>query len=218
MKRVIVFLTVLVLFSACAPRYKVVTQPPTGASIEDRVKREAERIRLEKEIREKQEALKKLDTPEMREARRKIEKEEKTTEKRVKQEIESRASLDIKGCDPNTLYVNPSLGTTYGLRNTLNHSMVRLTIFNKGQQPISVRSTLHNTLIENLCPGGSLTLTFAVNVFSPTNAPTQFELTAYSSSTGAGTLTETKQVSIYKEYDWNSRRIEGQTWEVRLSR
>ena len=213
LKKIFLFLVISTFFpfAVLAQEEKTKTTP---ADTEELIRLRVQKIELDKKIKEVEKKIKKEATPAEQKARKEVEKEEKKAENKTKREIESRASLDIKGCNPDTVVVNSVLGTTRGIKSSVNHSMIKLVVFNRNQTPIGIRSTLHNTLVENLCPGGSLTLTFASTEFSPSN--TQIELTAYSSLLDGAILTETRQVSIYKEYDWNSRTVQSYTWEVRL--
>ena len=196
-------------------RISVLSVAPEGETEDARKLRvRALKIELERELKRVKSMEKKSDTPAEREARKELEDEAKKAEKAEKRTAKAIQSLHVVGCDDPLTYVNPKLCTSFGMRYSYNQSMVNLTIFNKEEVPISIRSTFHGVLLQGLCPGGSVDITLSAR-WGYANS-TQIEFVAFASVPGGMTLTERRSINLNKAYDWHSRQTNADTWEVRL--
>ncbi len=207
-------------------------QAPAGETLEHRIERlkaeevkrienetprdrlirlRAEEIMAEKARKEAEEKVKALDSSEMKQARKEVEKEEKEQKKAKERSFKAVNSVDLHGCDPEAVWVNPALGNNWGLRPSSIYSMVMVTIVNRYQQSTDVVSSLHGTLVKGLCSGGRVTITFAARSTTPSSM--QIVLTAIGQSLGAGTQVDSRTISLWKS-DYNSRQIQSQLWEL----
>ena len=184
-------------------------------SNEDFIRARAAVIETTKAQEKAQKELEKLDTPAMRQARKEIEKAKKNEAKAAKKVSESLASINLSGCDPESIGLNSRVGTAYGLKKTDGNSSTAITFINKGPTPINLDSTYHGNLFKSLCSGGQLTITFEP---SGANQNQNFTLTVTGRSLGSGTLTDHRSYNLYRTYNYNDIRTQSESWEIQLQR
>ena len=207
MKRIFCFLIAMLVFSLSA-----VAQAPTTA--EDIVRLRAEKIELEKKIKEAEDAQKKSDSPAMKKARKEIEKENKRIANREKKQTEAVTQANVIGCDPITsVEINPG-ATRYSswFGNTL---VIRLV--NESALTIdSIETSFHRYgwVVRNICPGGSLTISFMLDWQDPDSMQVPFK--AISRDAGGGMAIEERQFYINRNNQY--QRVDNQVWNIHLYR
>lgn len=172
----------------------------------------AEEIRIAKARKEAEEKVKALDSPEMKQARKEIEKAEKREKKANQQAFNALATVDLHGCEPGTVWINSSIGNSWELRKSSIYSMVSVTIVNRSGMPVDITSSFHGDLIRGLCSGGQVTIPFSIRSYNPSSM--QVTLTATTRSMGAGTQVDSRIINLYRNSDYNSRRVDSQLWEL----
>ena len=178
---------------------------------ERRIRALAEELKIVKAEKEAEEARKKSDSSEMKEARKMFEKAERKEMEAKERTSRALTSVDLHGCDYTTVRVNPTIGNNWGLRPSSIYSMVFVTIVNRRLTPVQISSTMHGTLVGNLCAGGRVTIPFASR--STTANYTQVLLTAVGQSAGP-TQVESKSINLYGNRDYNSRQVMSELWEL----
>ncbi len=171
----------------------------------------AEEITVQKARKYAEDKVKSLDSPEMKQARKEIENREREQRKAGENLSKTFATLDLHGCDHATVQPSPAIGNSWGLRSSSIYSMVLVTIVNRRSVPVQISSTMHGTLVGNLCAGGRVTIPFASR--STTANYTQVLLTAVGQSAGP-TQVESKSINLYGNRDYNSRQVMSELWEL----
>ena len=148
----------------------------------------------------------------MKQARKEIERREKEEKKAGKNLSNALSTVGLSGCDLSLVWVNPSIGNSWELRKSSIYSMVSVTIVNRSGIPVDITSTFHGTLIRGLCSGGQVTIPFSIRSYNPSSM--QVTLPATTRSMGAGTQVDSRTISLYRNSDYNSRRVDSQLWEL----
>lgn len=135
----------------------------TPQIVEEMVSTRAEILKLEDEQKNTLEIVNELDTPERREARAKVRKDLKARERSDQNLVDSLVRANIEGCDPDTMFVNPA--ATQARPNKKMLGQVTIRVHNTRNFSVSNIETSFRSLgvaVENLCAGGSLTLSFVL--------------------------------------------------------
>lgn len=184
------------------------------------IKARANEIQAKKAREESEKALEKTLKPAERQALKELKERRKEAEELIKRTEEARASVGLTGCrtqeEANLVVIHYAVGTTRGLRPSGGQSVLQLVVTNRSSSTASIRAAglgISEPLVENLCSGGSLTLTLATSYLSADY--TSIELTALTQSLGSGTGVQTRSVSLHRPRDYNDRRVDGETWELR---
>lgn len=171
------------------------------------LKERADLVKKNREIKE---------DPALRKAHRQREKDEKSSQKVADKIRISRNSVDLNGCTPSESYwVNPRIGTEYGLKPSSANSSMAVTIVNPLQygNVVDITSSLHQELVKSLCSGGTIVITFAARNLGPSNE--QIQLTARAQKDGR-TVMSTFSFSLQTVYDSRYRQTEARTWRLDL--
>jgi hypothetical protein len=180
--------------------------PTRQESEEDRaVRLRAEQIRMEREEKAVREEVRKNDTPDMRQARKEIEKQKGRAKSLRKEETKVLARAGITGCE-NPVTINARAAQSSWLA-----TMVTVRIVNQSSRFYNIETPSRGigTAVANLCPGGSVTLSFAMNII----LEDQYEdivLMAVSRS-GQEVVTEERRLSLYAG-NVRFRRVDSQSW------
>lgn len=191
----------------------------------------SERLEREKDEKDRRAAIEKLrnkrntlilkdqrkgEDPELtrvRSKRVKNEKKAKDVEDKIRR---SRNSIELSGCPlDDTIWVNPSVGTEYGLKPSSANSSFVVTIVNPRQNNynVDIMSSLHGELIKTLCPGGELMITFAARNWGPQSD--QVTLTARTEVSGK-TLLGTFTFNLQNVTDSRYRTTDSRVWRLSL--
>jgi hypothetical protein len=201
---IVMFLTLFCanLVSAQVP----VFQTPS----EVQVRLRAEEIRREKEAKKVAEVLRKKDTPEMRQARKELLAEAKKLARFEKNSAKGNSRAGVSGCDSGTVIVNPKALEFTSFTDSVT---VRITNLTSKSRNIETSYKGIGVVVENLCPGGGVSLSFARRVFlSP-----QYE-TISLTSTGQGErafVTENFSMGLIRSYGTNGVQRQNHVWTLR---
>ncbi len=185
------------------------------------------RIRMER-VRilsaELSEDAQKVGQKKMTSAQKKAEKivadQDKKQAKLSAKEDKSLASLQIRGCDPGTVIVKPIVGTESALKPSSWENTLSLLIINPYPDAIAeITSTKYGPLIENLCSGGRILLSFSVNGDGH-DSLTGYDdiLTAVVQSGGAGVLSDSYHFNLPATRGYNNRGTTPGVWTIQPRR
>lgn len=151
---------IIILLAILASGASVVgAQGLSPEEIQIAVEERAEEIKAEKTAKARIEEYRKKDTPEMRKARKEIERTQKDLKSQAKKMARAYDRADIYGCDEDSVYINPRATGFYSI-----NPHVKLRV--KNPYPFSIN--IHDEsglVVGDLCPGGSMTLFRARNVW-----------------------------------------------------
>ncbi len=149
------------------------------------------------------------DSPSIRQARRERAKADKKTKGDAERRAKFLASSRLVGCEPDTVEIFP-LDQRFDPF-AIFPSMVRIRVVNTSSQPIDIETSFHGygPLVRNLCPGGSLSLSFKLGSMEESQ---QVPLTAI-------TMTPEGQVGTQERMFWlqkngRNQNVRNETWNV----
>ncbi len=148
-----------------------------------------------------------------REATKEIRKADKAKANQENDLVRARSAAHIQVCDPETVYVNPKaeevdrasfLGKIYIVGTVDFH--------NNGSGVVRITTSSRNIglVVDNLCPGGSLILSFLKTPFDGSQSE-EIQLTATSVLPNSQAVTETSSVRLDVSYS-RYQRTQNQPW------
>lgn len=220
----VVMIVVAVLATGCATRSAtVVSAPAKPLAIEEEVEQvrtresiirlRAEEIRLKKRIEEAQKELRKVETPEERQARKELEREERGAAKLAKASAEILQWANITGCESGTVAVNPSAVRPGWLDRQ--NVMVSVRIINTTPLTYNIETPLRGIglAVRGLCPGGSVTLAFARDMLTDSQRVDIALIAISEPSAGQGVVTEERRLTLNAS-NVNNNRVRSEIWRL----
>lgn len=161
-------------------------------------------------------AKRKGEDPEVTKARRRREKREKDEKKELKEAAErasnTRTLVNIQGCEPDSVWMNPAIGNQFGLRESTINSRYYITVVNRGGGDAKLTSSHFGDLLRGLCPGGVAHLLFTTRSSDPNSI--QIALTATMGS-GSGIVINNKTLFLtHMQFSNMNVQSQSEVWEL----
>ncbi len=198
-------------------RIEKLSVEPEGETEKEATVREKAVELLKKELDKRIELeSRKGEDPAMREARKAVEKGEKSSKGADEKIRRSRNSIELTGCPlDDSIKVNPSLGTEWGWKKSSMNSSVSLTIVNPLERGLTVDIEGGGLpwLVRGLCPGGKIQLTIA----SRSWGPRRMDVVIVASATeDEKTVIDEYRSSITRVDEADRRKEKRDTWVLKL--
>lgn len=215
----IIVVALAILAGACASKRKpeIVPLTPSQQAIRDspeeqRIREAAALIAEAKQDEADLKAVRKLDTPEERKVRNGLAASREQTRRSQARTAKTFERAKISGCDPTTMSIHPD-----AVAHATINSFVKIRVTNLSSVPIDITDAKFGTVVESLCPGGSMTLFRNRSLHSPDYV--QFSYTATGRfSDGSVGFAQSDMYSLSK-YDWSSGGGQQERfWQVQLYR
>jgi hypothetical protein len=186
-----------------------VTKP---TNIEELIRLRAEQIELQKKIVELEKQVVKSDTPSMKQARKEVVSKLRAEAVEAAETARDSINAQVTGCDPATVWISPKVSERSRWR-----VMTTIEVINVSAIPIDeIRAgSGYGVVVRNLCPGGSITLSFVLRWEDSDNV--RIPLTAISRTAEGGIAVAQSSANLNRMSIRHSR-VTSRVWQVRLNR
>jgi hypothetical protein len=159
-------------------RENTTLKPFDNRELETKIRAE----RLKREEREKKERAQRRKTRDKyeRKAENQIEKERRDSDKEKREIREARNSANLSGCNPSDVFISP-LSQKYSKY----RESITIRIVNNTKNSVDIESSRgrDGVLVRNLCPNGSITVSFVYGMYLNPYQSENFELIAIGQGT-----------------------------------
>ncbi len=188
------------------------TTAPAGETDREKIVRlRALAIEANANLKKAEREAHKAESPAMKQAERQIAHEEKQQAKIKREARRVIADAQITGCPDGNFWVNPEVEPPHWVTRIYQSVVVR--VVNTSALPIEIASS-KGVVARNLCPRGSMTMTFFLGLLDSDNVPIQLTAVARPADGGIATA----QFSVYLNRNNYYQRVDSQTWMVSLNR
>lgn len=178
------------------------------SAIEAEVRARAEQIKRQKELDDAKRAVVRNDTPEMREARRQLQREADAAERRRRAFQQVYAKASPTGCG-NTIVVNPQAVEFTDFTDSVT---LRVTNLSEVTHVIETSFRGLGVVVDHLCPGGSVSIAFKRHVFS---SPQYENILLTAIGLGKESRSQVFPMTLYASQGTNGVRRENHAWIIR---
>ena len=176
------------------------------------IRARATKLEAEKAEKEALAEMAKRDSPAMAKARKELEKETDKQKKIEKQNAGAISNAAVAGCDPRGMVIQPRATGSYSYQ-----SHVKIRVINLHSRPVSIEDE-SGVIVENLCPGGSITLFRARHMWTDGNYYT-FHYIARGQFPDGSLGMQQSQSFYLSAYDVSSGRSQQfASWNVQLQK